>query len=48
MLSGSIAMGLYVIPRATRDLDFVIHLDVKNIDGFVNSFQDGYYCEKDN
>ena len=47
MLSGSIAMGLYVVPRATRDLDFVIHLNAKNIEGFVNSFRDGYYCEKD-
>src|SRR5882757_2161989 len=47
MLSGSIAMGLYVVPRATRDLDFIIHLDAKDVDTFVNGFQDGYYCEKD-
>jgi Nucleotidyltransferase of unknown function (DUF6036) len=47
MLSGSIAMGLYTVPRMTRDIDFVIHLEPKNLDLFVNSFKDGYYCDKD-
>jgi len=44
MLSGSIAMGVYIVPRATRDFDFVIHLQPKDIDGFVANFKDGYYC----
>jgi hypothetical protein len=35
MLSGSVAMSLYIIPRATRDFDFIIHLEPKNIDLFV-------------
>jgi hypothetical protein len=26
MLSGSVAMSLYIVPRATRDFDFIIHL----------------------
>jgi len=47
MLSGSIAMGLYVVPRMTRDIDFIIHLDPKNLDFFVNSFKDGFYCDRD-
>lgn len=47
MLSGSIAMGLYTVPRMTRDIDFVIHLEPKNLDLFVNSFKAGYYCDKD-
>jgi len=47
MLSGSIAMGLYTVPRMTRDIDFIIHLEPKNLDLFVNSFKDGYYCDKD-
>jgi len=47
MLSGSIAMGLYVVPRMTRDIDFIIHLEPKNLDSFVNSFREGFYCEKD-
>jgi hypothetical protein len=47
MLSGSMAMSLYVVPRSTRDFDFIIHLRISNVDKFVQSFQDGYYCEKD-
>lgn len=47
MLSGSIAMGLYVVPRMTRDIDFIIHLEAKNLDLFVSSFKDGYYCDRD-
>jgi hypothetical protein len=31
MLSGSIAMGVYVVPRATRDFNFVIELKLKDI-----------------
>jgi hypothetical protein len=27
MLSGSVAMGIYTLPRATRDFDFVTFLN---------------------
>jgi hypothetical protein len=47
MLSGSIALGLYTIPRMTRDIDFVIHLEAKNLDLFVDSFKEGFYCDRD-
>ena len=47
MLSGSIALGLYTVPRMTRDIDFIIHLEAKNVDLFVNSFKDGFYCDRD-
>jgi hypothetical protein len=47
MLSGSIAMGLYIIPRATKDIDFVVRLQAENIDGFVKHFEGAYYCSKD-
>ena len=47
MLSGSIAMGLYTVPRMTRDIDFIVHLEAKNVDLFVSSFKDGFYCDKD-
>jgi len=47
MLSGSVAMSLYIVPRATRDFDFIIHLLPKNIDSFIEKFQEGYYCDKD-
>lgn len=47
MLSGSVAMSLYIIPRATRDFDFIIHLRPEDIDAFVEKFQDGFYCNKE-
>lgn len=47
MLSGSVAMSLYIVPRATRDFDFIVHLLPKNVDSFVENFQDGYYCDKE-
>ncbi len=47
MLSGSIALGLYTVPRMTRDIDFIVHLEAKNLDLFVNSFKDGFYCDRD-
>jgi hypothetical protein len=47
MLSGSIAMGLYIVPRMTRDIDFIIHLDPLNLDSFADSFKDGFYCDRD-
>jgi hypothetical protein len=47
MLSSSVAMSLYIVPRATRDFDFIVHLEPKNVDHFVEKFQEGYYCDKD-
>lgn len=47
MLSGSVAMSIYIVPRATRDFDFIIHLEPKNIDRFIQHFQNGYYCDKE-
>ena len=44
MLSGSVAMGVYIVPRATRDFDFVVYLQPKDVDSFVFNFQEGYYC----
>lgn len=47
MLSGSIALGIYTVPRMTRDIDFVIHLEAKNLDLFVDSFKEGFYCDRE-
>ena len=47
MLSGSVAMSVYILPRATRDIDFVIHLQPKDIERFAANFREGYYCDKD-
>ncbi len=47
MLSGSVAMSVYVVPRATRDFDFIIHLLPKDIEAFAAYFKEGYYCDID-
>jgi hypothetical protein len=47
MLSGSVAMSLYIIPRATQDFDFIVHLRPQDIDLFVENFKEGYYCDRD-
>ncbi len=47
MLSGSVAMGIYTLPRATRDFDFVVHLKLSDVEKFTACFKDGYYCDTD-
>ena len=47
MLSGSMAMSIYTLPRATRDFDFVVHLQKKDVDTLVQFFKSGYYCNAD-
>ena len=47
MLSGSVAMSIYTLPRSTRDIDFVIHLQKKDVDKLSSHFKKGYYCDKD-
>ncbi len=47
MLSGSMAMSIYTVPRATRDFDFVIHLDAKDVDKIKEAFKNDYYCDVD-
>lgn len=47
MLSGSVAMSIYVLPRATRNFDFIVHLQPKDVDAFVSHFAEGYYCDAD-
>jgi hypothetical protein len=43
MITGSIAMSYYSIPRMTRDIDIVIEID--NVDKFYNLFKDDYYID---
>jgi len=47
MLSGSMAMSLYMLPRSTHDFDFVVNLRREDADGFIDYFQRKYYCSKD-
>src|SRR5689334_22869772 len=47
MLSGSMAMSTYTVPRFTRDFDFVIHLKPGDALLLSANFRDGYYCDED-
>ena len=47
MLSGSIALNLYSVPRMTRDIDIVINLNPQDIEKFVSAFEEGYYCDEE-
>jgi hypothetical protein len=47
MLSGSVAMSLYTLPRFTRDFDFVVHLKANDVKDLAEHFKDGYYCDED-
>lgn len=42
MISGSIALNIYAIPRMTRDIDIVIELPLDRIDEFVELFPNCY------
>lgn len=43
MISGSIALNTYAIPRMTRDIDIVIELEEVMIDKFISLFPNSYY-----
>ena len=43
MISGSIALNIYAIPRMTRDIDIVVELKEDKIDEFTNLFPDSYF-----
>ncbi len=47
MLSGSVAMSVYIVPRATKDIDFVVKLQTTDISKIAEHFAKGYYCDKD-
>lgn len=43
MLTGSIAMNYYAVPRMTRDIDFVIELSAGKMPRLEELFKDEYY-----
>jgi hypothetical protein len=47
MLSGSIALNNYAIPRMTMDIDIVINLHEENLQDFLSIFDEKYYINKD-
>ena len=43
MITGSIAMNIYTIPRMTRDIDIVVELSLDRVDEFTDMFPDSYF-----
>ncbi len=48
MLSGSIALNNYAIPRMTMDIDIVISLHEENLQDFLSIFDEKYYIMRIN
>jgi hypothetical protein len=46
MVSGSVALVTYTVPRMTRDIDIIIELREQDIARFCNLFQTGYYLDE--
>ena len=46
MISGSLALNVYCIPRMTMNIDIVIELDNENVDDFLAIFSEGYYIDE--
>ena len=47
MLSGSVAMSTYTLPRMTRDIGFAIELKEEEIGNFSGIFEPGFYIYKE-
>jgi hypothetical protein len=47
MLSGSVAMSTYTVPRFTRDFDFIVYLKQEDALLLSDHFKEGYYCDDD-
>jgi len=47
MVTGSMAMNVYAVPRMTRDIDLVIELSEQDVDRVIRLFQQEYYIDRD-
>lgn len=47
MLTGSVAISVYTLPRATRDIDIVVEILPDDADKFMHHFGKNYYLDKD-
>jgi hypothetical protein len=43
MLTGSMALAHYAIPRTTADIDIVIDLSTDDVENFIKEFESDYY-----
>ncbi len=44
MLSGTVAMSLYIVPKSSKDFNFIVHIQPHKIKNFAENFKEGYYC----
>lgn len=47
MISGSVAMNYYTVPRMTRDIDIVVELNPEDVDRFIRLFQKDFYIDEE-
>jgi len=47
MLTGSMAMNYYAQPRMTRDIDVVVALAPRDVEGIIKAFLPDYYVSRD-
>lgn len=47
MVSGSMALNYYAVPRMTRDIDLVVALSVADVDRVANLFQTDFYLDRE-
>ncbi len=47
MLTGSMAMNFYAVPRMTRDIDMIAGIAVENAGEFCDIFKNDFYVEQD-
>ena len=47
MVTGSMAVNYYAVPRMTRDIDIVVELSPGDTDRICNIFQDDFYIDRE-
>lgn len=47
MVTGSVALNTYALPRSTFDIDIVIEVPLSKIDAFLQLFQKGFYINEE-
>jgi len=47
MMTGSMAMAIYSIPRMTRDIDLVVEVTPADVDRIVGLFSEDCYIDQD-
>lgn len=47
MVTGSIALNFYAVPRMTRDIDIVVELSVHDVDRLVDVLEPEFYIDRE-